>query len=111
MPVMTDRRSVAANTTVENILSGKVHEFLPENSVIRVFMAAAAAGINASFLVGSESLVQDQEVSDANRFPQDPEDFLSESGGLEGDRVLLALRNTTGAAIVVITRVSIEPVG
>lgn len=111
MPVMTDVRTVAANTTVENILGGKVAEFLTENSVIRVFMSAAAVGINASFLVGTESLVQDQEISNSNRFPQDPEDFLAESGGLEGDRILIALRNTTGAGIVVNTRVSLEPVG
>lgn len=110
MPVMSDVRSVAANTTIENILSGKVHEFLSENSVVRVFQAASAVGMNVSFLVGSESLVQDQEISAANRFPQDPEDFLAESGGIEGDRILIALRNTTGAAITVNTRVSIEPV-
>jgi len=111
MAVMTDVRSVAANTTLENILAGKVHEFLQENSVVRVFLSAAAVGVNASFLVGSESQVQDQEVSDSNRFPQDPEDFLTESGGLESDRLLISLRNTTGAAIVVKTRVSIEPIG
>jgi len=111
MPVMTDNQSVAANVTIENILAGKVAEFLSENSLIRVFISAAATGMNTSFLVGTESQVQDQEISSSNRFPQDPEDFLAESGGLEGDRILISLRNTTGAAIIVRTRISIEPVG
>lgn len=111
MAVMTDRRSVAANAVVENILTGKLHEFLSEPSMVRVFMTGSAVGLNSSVLVGGESVVQDQEVSSANRFPQDPEDFLAESGGLQGDRLVIGLRNTTGGAITAITRVSVEPVG
>lgn len=108
--VMTDVQTVAANAVVDNILAGKVGEFLTEESIVRVFIAAAAAGIRVSFLVGSEAIVQDQEMSDVNRFPQDPEDFLGESGGLPGDRVLISLRNTTGAGVVVRTRITTEPV-
>lgn len=113
MPVMTDSRSVAANAAVENILSGKLHEFISgmQAAQIRVFMSASAVGMNASVLVGGESFCQDQTVSNSNRFPIDPDDFLADAGGFAGDRILIGLRNTTGGAITVQTRVSITPVG
>lgn len=112
MPVMSDSRSVAANATVENILSGKLHEFIAGSAArVRVFMTSSATGVNASLLVGGESFCQDQLVSGANRYPIDPDDFLVEGAGFGGDRLLLSLRNTTGGALTVITRVVVDPIG
>lgn len=113
MPVMTDVQVVAANATVQNALTGKLHEFISGMSAanIRLFQAASAAGLNISLLVGGESFCQDQEISAANRFPIDPDDFVVEAGGFAGDRIVLTLRNTTGAGITVRTRMMINPVG
>jgi hypothetical protein len=111
MPVMTDRRTVAANSVVDNILAGKLFEFAQRPSVIGLYATAAAVGLNASFLIGNEVLLDDQEMSSANRFPLVPDDFLAKGGALQGDRVVIRLRNTTGAGIVVISRVEMEPVG
>lgn len=112
MPVMTDSRSVAANAAVENILAGKLHEFISGMSAarIRVFVTSSATGINASLLVGGESFVQDQLVSAANRFPIDPDDFFAEGGGFAGDRISIPVRNTTGGALTVITRVVVDAI-
>ena len=109
---MTDSRSVAANTVVENILTGKLHEFISgmQAARVRVFITSSATGINASLLIGGESFVQDQLVSGANRFPLDPDDFFAEGGGFVGDRILLSVRNTTGGALTTITRIVIDPV-
>jgi len=113
MPVMTDVQVVAANATVANVLAGKLHEFISGMTAarIRVFVTGSAAGLNASLLVGGESFAQDQEVSAANRFPIDPDDFTVEAGGYAGDRIVLSLRNTTGAGITARSRVVIDPVG
>jgi len=112
MPVMSDSRSVAANTVVENILTGKLHEFISGMRAgrVRIFMASSASGINASLLVGGESFCQDQLCSFANRFPIDPDDFLAEGGGYAGDRILVSVRNTTGGALTINTRIVIDPV-
>lgn len=109
MSVMTDVRSVAANASVENILAGKLHEFLPEASIVTVAVAAAAVGMFASCLIGGESVVNDQEVSDSNRFPISPDDIFVQGAGFGGDRLLVGLRNSTAGAIVVKTQVTIEP--
>lgn len=110
MVVMTDRQSVAANATVANVLSGKVHEFVSQPSAVRVYNSAAAVGLFCSILIGNESVMQDQEVNAQNRMPIVPDDFTAESGALPGDRIVISLRNSTGAAIVGFTRVEVEPI-
>lgn len=110
MARMTDSRSIAANAQVDNVIAGKLHEFLGEDSVIRLLATASAAGMRVSFLVGGEAIVQDQEISRVARFPIFPEDIVAEGAGFQGDRILISMRNTTGAAITVDTVVDIEPV-
>lgn len=110
MPTMTDNRSVAANTRTTNILAGKAFEFVSTPSIIKVHTAAAAVGVNIDLLIGGESIVSDEEISDANRFPTiDGSDLIAQHGGLAGERLFIALRNTTGAAIVVKTLVEVLP--
>ncbi len=110
MPRMSDRQSVGANAVVANALAGKLHEFLSEDSLVRLYAVAAAVGLNVSLLVGGESLVQDQEVSSAGGFAIIPDHFVAEGAGFEGDRLVLSYRNTTAAAIIVTSIVDTEPI-
>lgn len=103
MPRMSDVRSVAANSVVDNVLSGKLHEFLGEDSAITLLAAASAVGARVTLLIGGESVIQDQEIGAANRFPIYPDDFVAEGAGFQADRLLLSIRNTTGGAITVQT--------
>lgn len=110
MTIMTDRQSVAANATVANVLTGKVHEFLSRRSLVRLYATGSAVGLNYTMLIGGVSTVQDQEVNAQNRMPLIPDDFVAEGGGLPGDRIVVAVRNTTAAAITAFSRVEIIPV-
>lgn len=107
--VMTDVESVAANTTTGNILAGKACEFIEEPSVLTVGICASAVGLRASVIIGKEVVVDDQEVSAANHMPLFPDDVLAEGGAFGGDRVMIRLRNTTGAAITGFTKVNVSP--
>lgn len=109
MQVMTDRESVAANSTVVNVVAGKLHEFLASPSIVRVSATSSAVGLNMSVLVGNESFCQDQEVNAQNRMPIKPDDELVEAAGVAGDRIVVSLRNTTGAAITAFSKVEIIP--
>jgi len=109
MSVMTDRQSVAANATSANVVAGKTHEFLPEPSIVTIDASADAVGLNMSVLIGGEILVDDQEMSASNRFPIEPDDRIAQGAGFGGDRLIVRYRNTTGAAIVGQTKVTIEP--
>ena len=109
MPRMTDVRSVGANSTVENVLAGKLHEFLSTRSLVRLMCVAGAVGLRVSLLIGGEALVQDQEISGANRFPIYPDDIVAEGAGFGGDRITVSVRNTTAAAITANTVVDTVP--
>jgi len=109
MSTMSDVQSVAANTRTANILAGKAFEFVARPSIVNIYIVAAAVGVNADVLIGGESIMSDEEVSGANRFPTVNQDLTVRHGGSPGDRLFLALRNTTGAAIVVSTLVEVLP--
>jgi hypothetical protein len=110
MPVITDRRSVAANAVVANVLSGSQYEFLPFDAVVEFGLTASAVALNATVTTGTDILMQDQEVSAQNRLPVYPDDFILSDVAAGGERLVVALRNTTGAAITAFTAVKITPV-
>jgi len=109
MSTMSDVRAVAANTRTANILAGKAFEFAAAPSIVNVYLVAGAVGLRADVLIGGESVVSDEEVSGANRFPQTDTDLLVRHGANQGDRIFVALRNTTGAAITGNTLVEVLP--
>lgn len=111
MPVMTDVRSVAANATVDNVLAGKLEEFLRANSMINLWAVAQAAGLRVSLIVGGEVALDDQEINARAGATATivPDDFVVSGAGFNGDRLILRLRNTTGAAIIVVSKVETLP--
>lgn len=111
MPVMTDRQSVAANSTVANVLTGKLYEFLDGDSLVDVAVVAAATGVLGTVIIGTRTILNGEAVSEANRFPVVPDDnILMAEPGLGGERLTVGVENTTGAAIIVFTRVEITPI-
>lgn len=99
MGMMSDVQTLAANTFSGNLLAGKTFEFCNHHCVLRIGINAAAVGVRATITVGEELVVDDQEIGSLNRFPVDPDDFHFEVGGAPGDRIVIKLRNTTGAGI------------
>jgi len=96
MKVMTSiGLDVLANTSSLNLLDGKAEVYLSRNSALAFYLTAEAAGLFATILVGDSVVVQDQEVSAANRFPIRPDDLLARSGGAAGDLVFVSIRNST----------------
>ncbi len=108
--VMTDVQSVAANTTTSNILAGKNKEFLDEAAIVHFGILGSAVGLRATVVVGTEVIVDDQEVAVGTTMPAFPDQILAEGGGFAGDRITVRLRNTTGGAITGYTKILIEPV-
>jgi hypothetical protein len=98
--VMTDAAlSVAANAVSANVYAGKLYEFPPRPSIVRVRISAAAVGLNATLLIGGVSIVNDQAISQSNRWPILPDDLVIQVPVRAGARLVLTLRNTTAGAI------------
>lgn len=91
--------AIPANATTLNLLAGLSYEFLGQAAHIVLAACASATGINCTFLVANGiTVVDDQPISTANRFPIIPDDILFEDDVPPG-RLLLRFRNTTGAAV------------
>jgi hypothetical protein len=100
MPRMTDQAfSVAANAVSANVLAGQLYEFLDRPAKVMLAAAASAVGLRCTWLIGGVSVVNDQLVSQANRFPVLPDDIVSAERGM--GRMILTFRNTTGGALTV----------
>jgi len=91
--------SIAANSVSANQLAGELYEFISRPTRIVLLAAAAAVGLRSTFLIGGVAVVNDQDVSQANRFPIAPDDVITSEVG--AGRLTLTFRNTTGAAIIV----------
>jgi len=109
MATMTTVISIAANTRSANLLAGKAFEFAPAASIVNVYAVAAAVGVNLDVLIGGENVMNDEEVSGANRFPQVNTDLTVRHGARIGDRIFIAGRNTTGGAIILSLLVEVLP--
>jgi len=109
-------RSLVLNSKSANILADKAGRILTVPSAVRVYAAASAAGMRMSILVSSpggvETVLDDQEISRANRFPVIPDDLVHEFGAGAGsyDELMIFLRNTTGGTLTADTVVDITPV-
>lgn len=98
MPRMTGQSlSVAANTSSTNQLAGQLYEFLDRPAKVMLAAAASAVGLNVTLLIGGVAVVNDQPVSQANRFPVLPDDIVTAERGM--GRMILTFRNTTGGAL------------
>jgi len=89
--------SVAANTSSTNQLAGQLYEFLDRPAKVMLAAAASAVGLNVTLLIGGVAVVNDQPVSQANRFPVLPDDIVTAERGM--GRMILTFRNTTGGAL------------
>lgn len=109
MPVMTDRRSVAAGAVSGNVVAGQQFEFLPYPAVVEFGLVASAIGLNASVSTGSDILQSDQEVNAQNRLPIYPDDYILRDIVKPGERIVVNYRNTTVGALNAFTVVRITP--
>lgn len=109
MGVMTYIASVAANTVVQNAMSGKSAEFATEPSIVSLGVAGSAVGMMTSLIIGDEVVVDDQEVPVGTTLPAFPDQILAQGGAVPGDRIVVKLRNSTGGALTAYVKVLIEP--
>jgi len=109
MSIMTDTQSVAANTTISNVVAGKSKEFVQEPSVVTLSATGSAAGLMGTLIIGEEVVMDDQDIGPGNRFPVVPDDVLVSGGAFPGDRIVVRVRNRTGGALTSWVRVDVEP--
>lgn len=101
MPVIQKEVSIAANDSNENILSGSSFEFLRANSVVSIGMTGSATGLVANIQSGADIVLEESPLLVKTSMPTIPDDMYYNDVGVQGDRLVVRVRNTTGAALTV----------
>jgi len=112
MPTASFRNALAGAAVIENVFTGSQYEILtnPAEIIVALTQDGGAIGdIVATMLSGSDTLGEEQPISNANRMPILPDDAQFTDIAAAMDRLKLKLRNTTAAtARVVFTTLRIN---
>lgn len=112
MPQFTDRRSLAAGQTADNIMDGSQWEFMPFDAYIEIGVVGDAASHEVLMDVysGQDVLAERNPISSAARFPVYPDDFTLTDYIAAGERLKIRANNTGAGAHVVQTVIRITQV-
>jgi hypothetical protein len=111
MPVIQVRTALGANSTATP-LAGTQYEFLGFDAFVEFAMQADATGVLATVQSGTDVLQEESPVQlgTINVQPKYPDDFFLNDVAAAGERLKVALRDTSGVARTVMTVVRITPV-
>lgn len=110
MPTITIRTALGANGTAD-VFAGSQFEYLPWPARVELGIAADANGVLATVSSGPDILQEEGPVSikTINVKPVYPDDFDLEDEAAAGDRLKVRVRDTSGAARVVMTTARLTP--
>lgn len=111
MPTIVKRVALGANAAA-SVLLGDQYEYLPFDAQIEVGITADATGVLATIYSGSDLLSDEGPVAirAINVPPLYPDDFWHQDIAAGGDRLKVNVRDTSGAARVVMCVVRISPI-
>ena len=111
MRVIQREITMTANETRENLLSGSAFEFAPGPSLVSIGVTAAATGLQITVQAGGNSVVEESPPLIKTAFPSLEDDMYYNFGALQGDRIVVRCRNTTGGNVVVRVLVQVQEAG
>ncbi len=107
---LTDRQSIAAGITVENILANKAFSILPQNSLVIIGMTASVDSAFVTIVIGRQVVFDGQEIADTAAAVRRFEDQIVSEFGERSDQVTIRVRNANVGANIIRTLVIIEPI-
>lgn len=100
MPVIMKEVSVAAGARNDNVFAGSAFEFARTRQIVSVGCTAAATGTFITLTSGSDVVLEESPPYVATVFPVVPDQFFYTDICEQGDRLVLAVRNPTGGAVI-----------
>lgn len=100
MPVIQKEITVAAGETVENALSGSAFEFARSNQLVAIGVTAAASGTFVTIQSGADIVLEESPAVVKTSFPVIPDEMYYNDVAVQGDRLVVRLRNPTAGGIV-----------
>ena len=109
MPLFQKKVSVPANSVVDNVLTGSQWEFIQFPAAnVQFGIVASATGLKVDVYSGADSLAEDLEPSEQNRFPIFPDDYTLTDVAIQSDRLKVRARNLTAGALDIFVGLRID---
>lgn len=109
MSVIMRETSVAANATVDNFISGSAFEFATRPQLVSIGFSGSATGLVLTITSGSDLILEEAAAAILTRFPIIPDEMYFSDVMVPGDRLVLRVRNTTGAPLTGRAVVQVNP--
>jgi len=100
MPVIMREVSVGIGVSDPNILAGSTFEFMRGNVYLSMGVTAAATGSFVTIFSGSDIVVEESAPPVLARYPVIPDEMFFNDVATLADRLVIAVRNPTGGAII-----------
>lgn len=111
MPFFQKKVTVAANDVIDNVLTGSQWEFVQPAAVnVQFGIVASATGMKVDVYSGPDTLAEDIEPSEQNRFPIFPDDYTLTDVAMQNDRLKVRGRNTTAGPLDLFVGLKIDEV-
>lgn len=110
MPLIRKEVSVPANSTIDNLVTGSIYEFMPFNASINLGLTASATGLVGTVNTGSDTLLEESPLNIKTTFPAIPDEMDLQDMAAAGERLVVRIRNTTGGALTVRALIQITPI-
>jgi hypothetical protein len=101
MPIIQKEVSIAANATNENVLSGSAFEFLRRQSIVSAGAVGSATGLHVTVQSGGDIVLEESPAAIKTTFPVIPDEMFYNDVGVQGDRLVVRVRNSTGGALTI----------
>lgn len=111
MPIFQHTEQLAASGTNVNIMTGSKFEFLPRNSVVRVYAVSDAGDVvDLDFSLGNVVVGEDLNLFQvaAGTGPNRNESLLAQGAGMAGDRIQIRITEITATPATAEVRVLVE---
>lgn len=108
MPVIRKETVVQANSTVDNVITGSIYEFMPRNAALSIGNTASAAGLVVTINSGSDTVLEEAPVNPTTSPPVIPDDMDVQDVAAAGERLVIKARNTTAGPLTLYTLVQIS---
>lgn len=101
MPTIQREVTVAAGATNPNVFSGSAFEYPERNSIVSIGVTAQVTGTFITVQAGGEVVLEESPpIVRAGAMPVIPDDYALNFAIAQGRRLILAVRNPTGAGVI-----------
>lgn len=100
MPTIQKEVSVAAGASNPNLFQGSAFENAEANALVSLGVTAAATGTFITVQAGGEVVLEESPPVVRTAMPIIPDDFSLNFAIAQGRRLIVAVRNPTGGAVI-----------